>query len=79
VLLTPKLIGAGEIGGSYDLVLLSVKAYALWAANDDFATAVGPETIILAVFNGMRDIDFLSTALRGGCGPRRRLYCSCRK
>src|SRR5580704_15733926 len=47
VRLTPKLIGAGEIGGPYDLVLLSVKAYALEAAIDDFAPAVGPETMIL--------------------------------
>ena len=60
VLLTPKLIGAGEIDGPYDLVLLSVKAYALEAAIDDFAPAVGPETMILPVLNGMRHIDVLT-------------------
>jgi 2-dehydropantoate 2-reductase len=60
VLLTPKLIGAGEIGGPYDLVLLSVKAYALEAAINDFAPAVGPETMILPVLNGMRHIDVLA-------------------
>jgi 2-dehydropantoate 2-reductase len=60
VLLTPKLIGAGEIDGPYDLVLLSVKAYALEAAIDDFAPAVGPETMILPALNGMRHIDVLT-------------------
>ena len=60
VLLTPKLIGAGEIDGPYDLVLLSVKAYALEAAINDFAPAVGPETMILPVLNGMRHIDVLT-------------------
>jgi 2-dehydropantoate 2-reductase len=60
VLLTPKLIGAGEIDAPYDLVLLSVKAYALEAAIDDFAPAVGPETMILPVLNGMRHIDLLT-------------------
>ena len=60
MLLTPKLIGAGEIDAPYDLVLLSVKAYALEAAIDDFAPAVGPETMILPVLNGMRHIDLLT-------------------
>jgi 2-dehydropantoate 2-reductase len=60
VLLTPKLIGAGEIDGPYDLILLSVKAYALEAAIDDFAPAVGLETMILPALNGMRHIDVLT-------------------
>ena len=55
-----RLIGAGEIDGPYDLVLLSVKAYALEAAIDDFAPAVGPETMILPALNGMRHIDVLT-------------------
>jgi hypothetical protein len=60
VVISPKLIGAKEIDGPYDLVLLSVKAYALEAAMDDFAPAVGPETVILPVLNGMRHIDLLT-------------------
>jgi 2-dehydropantoate 2-reductase len=67
VVLTPKLIGAGEIDGPSDLVLLSVKAYALEAAIDDFAPAVGPDTMILPVLNGMRHIDLLTQ--RFGEGP----------
>jgi 2-dehydropantoate 2-reductase len=60
LVLTPKLIGAGEIDGPYDLVLLSIKAYSLEAAIDDFAPALGPETMILPVLNGMRHIDLLT-------------------
>jgi 2-dehydropantoate 2-reductase len=58
--LTPKLISADEMDTSYDLVFLSVKAYALQAAMNDFAAAVGPETMILPVLNGMRHIDLLT-------------------
>jgi 2-dehydropantoate 2-reductase len=58
--LGPKLIGAEEIDTPFDLVLLSVKAYALEAAMNDFAAAVGPETMILPVLNGMRHVDLLA-------------------
>ena len=58
--LTPKLVSAEEIDTSYDLVFLSVKAYALEAAMNDFAAAVGPETMILPVLNGMRHVDLLT-------------------
>jgi 2-dehydropantoate 2-reductase len=58
--LTPKLVSATEIDTTYDLVFLSVKAYALEAAMNDFAAAVGPETMILPVLNGMRHVDLLT-------------------
>jgi len=59
--LHPPLLSAGELAGRpFDLVLLSVKAYALDAAIEDFAPAVGPRTRILPVLNGMRHIDTLS-------------------
>jgi 2-dehydropantoate 2-reductase len=58
--LTPKLVSAEEIDTPYDLVFVSVKAYALEAAMNDFAAAVGPETMILPVLNGMRHIDLLT-------------------
>jgi 2-dehydropantoate 2-reductase len=58
--LTPKLISADKIDTRYDLVFLSVKAYALEAAISDFAAAVGPETVIFPVLNGMRHIDLLT-------------------
>jgi 2-dehydropantoate 2-reductase len=58
--LTPKLINANKIDTPYDLVFLSVKAYALEAAMNDFAAAVGPETMIFPVLNGRRHIDVLT-------------------
>jgi 2-dehydropantoate 2-reductase len=59
-ILTPKLISAEEIDRPYDLVLVSVKAYALEAAMNDFGASVGPETMILPVLNGMRHVDLLT-------------------
>src|SRR5437016_7349540 len=58
--LTPKLVSAAEIDTPYDVAFLRVKAYALEAAMNDFAAAVGPETMILPVLNGMRHIDLLT-------------------
>src|SRR5438552_2436238 len=58
--ITPKLVSAEHIDAPFDLVFLSVKAYALEAAMNDFAAAVGPETMILPVLNGMRHIDLLT-------------------
>src|SRR6266436_223391 len=59
-ILAPKLVSAAEIDTPYDVVFLSVKAYALEAAMNDFAAAIGPETMILPVLNGMRHIDLLT-------------------
>jgi 2-dehydropantoate 2-reductase len=58
--LSPKLISADKIDAPYDIIFLSVKAYALEAAMNDFAAAVGPETIIFPVLNGLRHIDILT-------------------
>jgi 2-dehydropantoate 2-reductase len=59
VTLTPKLVTADEIDAPYDAVLLGVKAYSLDAAIEDFAPAVGPETMIVPMLNGMRHMDIL--------------------
>ncbi|GAB1822646.1 ketopantoate reductase family protein [Herbidospora sp. RD11066] len=58
--LRPSTITANEITSPFDLVLLSVKATALDRAVDDLAPAVGPDTLILPVLNGMRHIDVLA-------------------
>jgi len=58
--LHPALVTAGDIAGPYDLILLSVKAYTLETAIGDFAPAVGPETMILPLLNGMRQLDLLT-------------------
>jgi 2-dehydropantoate 2-reductase len=43
----------------YDLILLSCKAYGLEQAMTDIAPAVGPDTAILPLLNGMRQLDLL--------------------
>ena len=62
VTLQPKLITAAELSqaGLFDLILLSTKAYSLDSAIDDFSPAVGPDTTILPLLNGMRHLDVLS-------------------
>ncbi|WCS25345.1 2-dehydropantoate 2-reductase [Methylobacterium sp. NMS14P] len=50
-----KLAGAGR----FDLILLSCKAYDLDSAVADLSPAVGPDTAILPVLNGMSHLDVL--------------------
>ncbi|MDZ5449168.1 2-dehydropantoate 2-reductase [Labrys sp. ZIDIC5] len=69
--LAPKLVTTGSNNNAYDLVLLTVKAYGLEAALDDIAPAIGSETMILPVLNGMRHVDVIKArfgekALVGG-------------
>ena len=56
----PKIVTADALRGSYDLVLMSVKAYSLLAAMDDIAPVIGPDTLILPVLNGLKHFDVLS-------------------
>lgn len=60
VTLHPPTVTTGQITGPYDLILLAVKSYSLSRAMADFAAAVGPETMILPVLNGLRHIDLLA-------------------
>lgn len=55
----PKLVIAEELRPEFDLVVLSCKAYDLDDAVASFASAVGPETLILPLLNGMRHLDVL--------------------
>ena len=55
----PKLAQAGGIDRPFDIVLVTVKAFGLPAAIEDFAPAVGPDTMILPVLNGMKHVDDL--------------------
>jgi 2-dehydropantoate 2-reductase len=57
--LQPKTITAKELDSPVDIVFLSVKASALDQAMDDMAPAIGPETMIYPVLNGMRHIETL--------------------
>jgi 2-dehydropantoate 2-reductase len=55
----PPAVLAPELRELYDLVLLSCKAYDLADAIESFAPAVGPDTTILPLLNGMAHIDAL--------------------
>jgi 2-dehydropantoate 2-reductase len=56
----PKLVAADRLSETYDVVILSVKAYSLEAAMNDCSPAVGPATMILPLLNGMRHLDTLA-------------------
>jgi len=55
----PKMVLAENLHEHFDLVLLSCKAYDLEGAITSFAPAVGPNTAILPLLNGMRHLDIL--------------------
>jgi 2-dehydropantoate 2-reductase len=55
-----RAIVSGQIEAPYDLVLVACKAYDLESAMDGFAPAVGPDTAILPLLNGLRHLDVLS-------------------
>ena len=57
--LQPRTIAAKELDNPFDIIFLSVKALALDQAIEDMAPAVGPNTMIYPVLNGMRHIDTL--------------------
>jgi 2-dehydropantoate 2-reductase len=54
------VVTADELGGPYDLVLLTVKNGALESAMNDMAPAVGPGTLIVPFLNGMSHLDRLN-------------------
>ena len=58
--LQPKLVTTQTLAGTYDAVLLTVKAYQLDAALEDLAPAVGPETMIVPALNGMGHMERLA-------------------
>ncbi|WP_267371494.1 MULTISPECIES: ketopantoate reductase family protein [unclassified Pantoea] len=54
--LEPQLIQAGSLSGHYDLIMITVKSFALEQLMEDIAPAVGPDTLIMPILNGMRHI-----------------------
>lgn len=56
----PPHIASQDLSGPYDLILLSCKAYDLDSAMDSFAAAVGPDTSILPLLNGMAHLERLA-------------------
>lgn len=55
----PPLVLSEDIASHYDVVVVGCKAYDLPSTMDSFAPAVGPDTAIIPVLNGMRHLDEL--------------------
>ncbi|WP_233842419.1 2-dehydropantoate 2-reductase [Dyella sp. 2HG41-7] len=58
-LASPSTVQAQALSEPFDLVILSCKAYHLEQAIKDMAPAVGPQTAILPLLNGMQHLDLL--------------------
>src|SRR5271169_5901454 len=56
---SPPTVLSGDLDALFDLILLSCKAYSLDDAISSFSPAVGPDTAILPLLNGMRHLDIL--------------------
>lgn len=63
----PPTILSDGLRQPYDLIVLSCKAYDLGGAIESFAPAVGPNTAILPLLNGMRQLDVLDQRFGEKC------------
>ncbi|WP_369789416.1 ketopantoate reductase family protein [Rouxiella sp. WC2420] len=55
----PKLVLASELNQTYDVIILTVKGFSLEAVLEEFAPAVGAQTLIIPVLNGMRHLEII--------------------
>jgi 2-dehydropantoate 2-reductase len=69
----PPTVQADQLTKKFDAILLSCKAFDLDDAIDSFAPAVGPQTSIIPLLNGMRHLDVLDRRF----GPERVLGGLC--
>jgi 2-dehydropantoate 2-reductase len=58
--LQPKIVTAEDLRDPFDIIFLSVKAQTLDQTITDMKPAVGPDTMIYPVLNGMRHMDTLA-------------------
>jgi len=63
---SPTVILADGIRGPFDVILLGVKSYSLDGAMEEFAPAVGADTMILPILNGIKHIDRLRARFGAG-------------
>jgi 2-dehydropantoate 2-reductase len=61
-----KIVQAGQLDGTYDVVLLSCKAYDLDSATDAIAPAMKDRSVIVPLLNGVRHIDVLKERFGAG-------------
>src|ERR1700687_5824934 len=70
----PPTVQADKLTEKFDVVILSCKAFDLDDAIKSFAPAVGPQTAVIPLLNGMRHLDVLDESfgndrvLGGQCG-----------
>lgn len=57
-----QVVTAATLSGSYDIVVVSCKAYDLAAAIESIRPAVGPETLVLPLLNGLNHLAELDSA-----------------
>jgi len=55
----PPTVQADKLGEKFDVVLLSCKAFDLDDAIKSFAPALGPQTVVIPLLNGMLHLDVL--------------------
>lgn len=56
---SPATVTASGLNQTFELIIVSCKAYHLPQVIEDMAPAVGPKTMILPLLNGMRHLDML--------------------
>ena len=61
-----RTVQAGEIGGPYDVVFLTCKAYDLDRAIDEFLPALATTSAVLPVLNGINHVAVLQDRLGAG-------------
>lgn len=77
--LKPRVLISGQLHERFDLVILACKAYDLEAAIEAIAPAVGPDTAVLPLLNGLAHFEQLDArfgaerVLRGLCSIGARL------
>ena len=69
----PPTVQADTLKEKFDVVLLSCKAFDLDDAIKSFAPAVGPQTAIIPMLNGMLHLDMLDEQIRPRARARRPL------
>jgi 2-dehydropantoate 2-reductase len=62
----PPIVLAENIDATFDLIIVGCKAYDLDSTMESFAPAVGPNTAILPILNGMKHLDSLSARFGAG-------------
>lgn len=62
----PPALLSGEIRSTFDVVIVSCKAYDLPETMESFAAAVGPDTMILPLLNGVAHLDQLTARFGAG-------------